>query len=514
MRLLTTVTAMRDFARGVRAEGRSLGLVPTMGALHAGHFSLVRRAKSQCDCVVVSIFVNPTQFSPGEDFAKYPRDLGRDLESLQPFNVAAVFAPPVEEMYPAGFDTWVEPPEVARRLEGELRPRHFRGVATVVVKLLNIVRPDAAYFGQKDFQQAVVLLRLVQDFNIDTRIVVCPIVRGPTGLAESSRNTYLSADERERAAALSRSLRRAESLVRDGETRAEKILAEMRKVLEGEAGIAVDYVAIVDPWRLQPVEQVAAGSVALVAARLGSTRLIDNCILGPAELGPEELLNIALGAVVTPAAGRRWAGVEVEAVRRRIEGCRLCAALSPIVLPPREFLAKYVRQYYPDPGAVRIAVIARDSPFIPESFLYRSSERTDRFISGLYRLLGVASFAEFRSRCVLTDAIRCHSSQAPVPSRALKFCVQHLLDELGLFPNLDTLVILGEDAYLQFQRYVLRRPVDEIKPFLALLEPQSYAREEMVLPAFDERRMRVFYCHHPATGYQQSRPIASLLGAP
>ena len=204
MELIRSLDEVRRFSHQARGQGRSLGLVPTMGALHEGHLSLVRKARSEYDSVVVSIFVNPTQFGPREDLGRYPRDLQRDLGLLTPFKIDAVFAPDARAMYPSGFDTFVDPGAAAQPLEGALRPGHFRGVATVVLKLLNLVQPSTAYFGQKDFQQAMVIRRLIEDFNLEVRLVLCPIVRQPDGLAMSSRNAYLSTDERVAALALFR----------------------------------------------------------------------------------------------------------------------------------------------------------------------------------------------------------------------------------------------------------------------------------------------------------------------
>ncbi len=286
MDLITSLAEMKAYSRRTRSDGMKLALVPTMGALHEGHLSLVRRAKEECDAVVVSVFVNPTQFSPEEDLARYPRDLGRDLVTLGPLGVDAVFSPSTVDMYPQGFETFVEPGNVAVPLEGPCRPGHFRGVATVVLKLFNIVSPDVACFGQKDFQQTLVVRRLIEDLNLDVRLIVCPIVREPDGLARSSRNAYLSAVDRQAALALHRSLRRAEELFWAGETKAGKILDEMRRVFAAEPHAQLDYVALVEP-HLEPVELVAPGCVALVAARVGAVRLIDNTVLGSAAAGDD-----------------------------------------------------------------------------------------------------------------------------------------------------------------------------------------------------------------------------------
>ena len=294
MRLITTVREMKSLARETHAQGKSLALVPTMGALHDGHLSLVRRAQRACNVVVVSIFVNPTQFGPGEDLARYPRNLEKDLSLLAPLEVGVAFAPGVADVYPAGFDSFVEPGALAAALEGASRPGHFRGVATVVLKLLNIVRPDAVCFGQKDFQQALLIRHLVEDLNLDVRLVICPIVREPDGLAKSSRNAYLSPQDRQAALALYHSLQRAQELADAGETDAGKIVEEMKRVFAAEPRIALDYAVLVNPARLEPVERVTAGCVALVAARIDATRLIDNWIIAPPGTSDEARIQLAL----------------------------------------------------------------------------------------------------------------------------------------------------------------------------------------------------------------------------
>jgi pantoate--beta-alanine ligase len=282
MDLITSLAEMKAFSRQPRSADKKLALVPTMGALHEGHLSLVRRAKQECDVVVVSAFVNPMQFSPEEDLARYPRNLARDLATLNPLKIDALFSPSAADMYPQGFETFVEPGSVAAPLEGACRPGHFRGVATVVLKLLNIVAPDIAYFGQKDFQQTLVVQQLIEDLTLDVQMVVCPTAREADGLARSSRNGYLSPPARQAALVLYRSLSRAEELFGAGETKAARILEEMHEVLSTEPRAKVDYVALVEPTRLEPVAIVTPGSVALVAARIGEVRLIDNTVLGSA----------------------------------------------------------------------------------------------------------------------------------------------------------------------------------------------------------------------------------------
>lgn len=292
MQVIHSIREMKAFARESRAAGRALALVPTMGALHEGHTSLVRKARQQCNSTVVSIFLNPTQFSPGEDLDRYPRNLDNDLQILRSLSVSAAFVPDLEEIYPPGFEATVDPGPVSTRLEGLSRPQHFRGVATIVLKLFNIVGPDMAYFGQKDFQQTVVIRQLIRDFNLDVRLVVCPTVRDPDGVAISSRNAYLSPQERQPAQLLNRSLKRVRELAWRGETSAGELVREMRQVLESDPRVALDYVMIVDGNFLNPVDRACAGCVALVAARIGSTRLIDNTIFGPFEATEEQLLEI------------------------------------------------------------------------------------------------------------------------------------------------------------------------------------------------------------------------------
>ena len=299
MRLTTTIEEVREYTRRIRAGRKSLGLVPTMGALHEGHLNLVRRARSDCDAVAASIFLNPTQFGPHEDLSRYPRDLQKDVVLLAAHGVDAVFAPSALEMYPDGFESFVDPGPVANLLEGAARPGHFRGVATVVLKLFNVVCPDVAYFGQKDFQQAVIIHRVVRDLNLDLRLVVCHIVRDRDGLAMSSRNSYLTTYDREAALVLHRSLQRAGELYESGETGASRIGYEIRKVCASESRIELDYAVIVEPVHLQPVDRVATGSVALVAARVGPTRLIDNLIFGSAGMTDEDRLQTVFGGNTT-----------------------------------------------------------------------------------------------------------------------------------------------------------------------------------------------------------------------
>ncbi len=278
--LLTDCQEVRDAVCEARRAGRSVGLVPTMGALHEGHLSLVRAAKEECDVVVATIFVNPTQFGPNEDLSEYPRTLESDMEALAVLDVDLVFAPSAEAIYPKGFSTHVEPPLVAQMLEGEFRSGHFRGVATVVLKLFNLVPATIAYFGQKDYQQSLVIRRMIKDLDLPIEIRVCPIVREEDGLALSSRNVYLNATERKRALSLYASLRVARQLVEHGEANAAIVRDRMRRVLN-DAGITrVDYVAVVDAETLEKLDSIDGRAMALVAAHVGPTRLIDNCEIG------------------------------------------------------------------------------------------------------------------------------------------------------------------------------------------------------------------------------------------
>ncbi|HZC13314.1 MAG TPA: pantoate--beta-alanine ligase [Thermoleophilaceae bacterium] len=282
MRTVRTVAELREALVLERRAGRTIGLVPTMGSFHGGHLSLIRRARRDCDVVVVSLFVNPTQFAPGEDLATYPRDEEGDARLAAAEGVDVLFCPPVEEVYPEGFDTTVTVGGLTDVLDGEPRqrgPGHFAAVATVVTKLFNMAGPDVAYFGQKDAQQALVVHKLVRDLDIPVRIEVCPTVRDPDGLALSSRNAYLSSAERERALALSRALRAAESAVDVGERDAAAVLDAARAELD-RSGVEPDYLELRAATDLAPVERVNGSTLLAVAARIGKARLIDNVILG------------------------------------------------------------------------------------------------------------------------------------------------------------------------------------------------------------------------------------------
>jgi pantoate--beta-alanine ligase len=281
MEIINRRQRMSSVARKIRREqDRTVGLVPTMGALHEGHLSLVREARRMCDIVVVSVFVNPTQFGPGEDFEHYPRDLTKDTALLTDYNVDYIFAPTVEEMYPKGFATYVNVEGISEQLEGASRPGHFRGVATVVTILLNTVRPDFAFFGQKDAQQALVIKRLVKDLAFDAEIVVLPIVREDSGLAISSRNLYLTGDEQASAAVIHRALVQAKTAFKDGERSASKIVDVVRSTIESEPRARLDYVTVSDADSLEPIERLdERPTLIAVAAYIGKTRLIDNTIL-------------------------------------------------------------------------------------------------------------------------------------------------------------------------------------------------------------------------------------------
>ena len=279
MKIIRSPAAMTAWSEGLRRQGVTIGFVPTMGALHDGHRSLIREARLQCDALVVSIFVNPTQFGPQEDLAKYPRPISHDRAICRQEGVDVCFEPTAEAMYPAGFQTTVTVPAVARRWEGEARPHHFAGVATVVTKLFGMVRPHRALFGQKDFQQSVLVQQLVKDLNLGVAIVVRPTVREQDGLAMSSRNIYLSADERHRAVTLYQSLRAGAAVIRTGERNAKTIRSAMAQVVTQKPTISIDYLAVSDPFTLEPVSLVASKVVLLGAIRLGSVRLIDNLLV-------------------------------------------------------------------------------------------------------------------------------------------------------------------------------------------------------------------------------------------
>ncbi|MGH9744601.1 MAG: pantoate--beta-alanine ligase [Candidatus Acidiferrales bacterium] len=279
MEIIHTVSWMKQVGRAARHADRLLGFIPTMGALHQGHASLVQAARAQCAPVVVSIFVNPKQFGPNEDFTKYPRTLESDRALLESLGVDFLFAPPREEIYPQGFRTTIDVEGLGNRLEGRSRPGHFQGVATVVLKLLEIVQPRFAYFGRKDAQQSRIIQQMAADLNLDTEIVVAPIVREPDGLALSSRNAYLSATDRRAATALHRSLEAVQREIAAGERDAARLVVSARHVLDSESGVKIDYVEIVDAETLEPVTALRGRCFILVAALVGKTRLIDNALV-------------------------------------------------------------------------------------------------------------------------------------------------------------------------------------------------------------------------------------------
>jgi len=278
MEIVETINGVRDHLVRARARGR-VGLVPTMGVLHAGHASLIEASRRACDTVVVSIFVNPTQFGPNEDFDRYPRDLRADADVCERLGVDLIFAPSTREMYPRVNRTWIEVEKLSEPLCGAHRPGHFRGVATVCAKLFNIVQPDAAYFGQKDAQQAVLIRRMVADLNLPLEIIVCPIVREPDGLAISSRNRYLDAAQRREATRLYQALSAARRRFAEGVGETGTLIATMREVLSQSPALRVEYVEIVDAETLEPVASIDRPALAALAVHVGSTRLIDNTIL-------------------------------------------------------------------------------------------------------------------------------------------------------------------------------------------------------------------------------------------
>jgi len=281
MEIINRRQRMSSVARKIRRDqDKTIGLVPTMGALHEGHLSLVREARRMCDVVVVSVFVNPTQFGPGEDYERYPRDLTKDTALLTDYNVDYIFAPTVDEIYPKTFSTYVNVEGLSDQLEGASRPGHFRGVATVVTVLLNTVRPDFVFFGQKDAQQAIIIRRLIKDLAFDTEIVVLPTVREDSGLAISSRNLYLTPEEQQAAGIIHKALTQAKAAHKEGERSAAKLADLIRTTIEGEPRARVDYVSVTDAETLEKVDKIDERQVLIaVAAYIGKTRLIDNTIL-------------------------------------------------------------------------------------------------------------------------------------------------------------------------------------------------------------------------------------------
>jgi len=284
MKTIESISRMSTYSKIVRKEGRSIGFVPTMGALHEGHLSLAKTARKHADVLVMSIFVNPIQFGPDEDLEKYPRAFKRDEELARSAGVDVVFYPSIKDMYPAGYATYVNVEGLTDTLCGAARPGHFRGVATIVTKLFHIVKPDIAYFGQKDAQQAILIKKMAEDLNLDIDIKVLPIIREKDGLAMSSRNTYLSPDERKDAAVLYQSLKKAEELMRSGERDAAKIIAAMTDMIKAKPNARVDYISIVDTKNLKDVSRISGEALIALAVFMGKTRLIDNIIVKEATL--------------------------------------------------------------------------------------------------------------------------------------------------------------------------------------------------------------------------------------
>ena len=279
MKIHTTINSLRAESRAARVAGKRIGFVPTMGALHDGHLSLIRAAKSRCDLVVASIFVNPTQFGPNEDLAKYPRTFERDCQLLEKENADLLFAPTVEEMYPQDAVTWVTVEGLSEKLDGRSRPGHFRGVTTVVAKLFHIVDPDIAFFGQKDAAQVAIIRRMVRDMKFPVEIVACPIVREPDGLAMSSRNAYLDSSQRKAALVLSRALWEVERKYKSGERDTNTLIEHGKQLIAREPAARLDYLELVNADTLDPVAQATPGTMVAVAAYVGNTRLIDNLLL-------------------------------------------------------------------------------------------------------------------------------------------------------------------------------------------------------------------------------------------
>lgn len=279
MKTIMTVREMQSVADSLRRGGKRIGFAPTMGSLHEGHLSLMRKAREENDIVVASIFVNPTQFGPQEDLARYPRDAAGDAQKCAAAGVDVLFMPPAAEMYPEQPSVFVIVEELADVMEGAIRPGHFRGVATVVTKLFHIIQPHRAYFGQKDYQQCAVIKRMVKGLDLDVKVVVLPTVREADGLAMSSRNAYLDDEQRRKATCLFRALRAGEELIRQGVREPEKVRQQMRAVLLGEPGVEIDYAEAADPDTLRSLEVIRGRTVLLVAARIGTTRLIDNMLV-------------------------------------------------------------------------------------------------------------------------------------------------------------------------------------------------------------------------------------------
>jgi pantoate--beta-alanine ligase len=283
MKVAKTIESVRKLVKVARSKGKKIGFVPTMGALHIGHISLIEAAAKKCDFVVVSIFVNPTQFGPGEDFEKYPRPLKADLEICRKAGVDVVFAPSPQQMYPGENLTWVNVEKLTEQLCGRFRPGHFSGVTTVCAKLFNIVAPDIAFFGQKDAQQAIVVKQMVADLNMPLKIVVCPTVRQADGLAVSSRNQYLTRQQKKNAPLIYKSLQKCQKLIEDGVADSKTIINQMRKILQQAPSIKIEYISIVDADTLQELKKITGKVLTAVAVKIGSTRLIDNIVVDAGE---------------------------------------------------------------------------------------------------------------------------------------------------------------------------------------------------------------------------------------
>jgi pantoate--beta-alanine ligase len=284
MMILRTIPELRAFIHDWQSRGQTIGLVPTMGYLHDGHLSLIERIKPHCDRVIVSVFVNPTQFAPGEDLDRYPRDFERDEKLVSDKGAHAIFYPDSQEMYPEGFRTFAIVEGLGNVLCGRSRPTHFRGVTTIVAKLFHLTRCSVAAFGQKDYQQSLIIQRMAEDLNFDVEIMVCPTLREADGLAMSSRNSYLSPDERERAVCLYRALINGQKLYLTGETDAAKVKSEMKKTVKATPGVSVDYMELVDAYDLHTLQKIERPAVFAGAVWVGSTRLIDNVIIQPAHI--------------------------------------------------------------------------------------------------------------------------------------------------------------------------------------------------------------------------------------
>jgi len=286
MLTISSPSEMTRLSQEAHRAGKRVGFVPTMGALHAGHISLVRAARAQCDVVVASIFVNPTQFGPNEDLARYPRSLEQDSRLLEAEKTDYIFSPSVDDMYPSGASTWVTVEGISDKLDGRSRPGHFRGVTTVVAKLFQVVQPDLAFFGQKDAAQSAIIRKMVRDLNFPVQIVVCAIVREPDGLAMSSRNSYLDAVQRKQATVLHRALVSIQTMAQQGESNALRLISIGQRVLAEEPSIRLDYLEIVDQDTLDPVAETSRGALVAIAAFVGSTRLIDNIVLSESTSHP------------------------------------------------------------------------------------------------------------------------------------------------------------------------------------------------------------------------------------